>query len=57
MFIFACSSVGTIFAIAEPLQWLQYCGDAFTKKNIVVAMSESRKFSSTQVVNVLTIFL
>lgn len=40
--IFACSFVGTIFAIAEALQWLQYCGHAFTKIYIVVAMSVSR---------------
>ena len=42
--IFACSFVGTIFAIAEALQWLQYCGHAFTKKyiDLVVAMSVSR---------------
>ena len=42
--IFACSFVGTIFAIAEALQWLQYCDHAFTKKyiDLVVAMSVSR---------------
>lgn len=52
MFIFACSFVRTIFAIAEALQWLQYCDDAFTNIYIVSGQSpEVCKLSSTEAVS------